>query len=97
MSSARSPDSRCVAARNAALAAALLVPLMAASAPAQCSTFWRAGDGVPGIRGQVNATHLWDPDGAGPAPPQLVFGGSFAMAGDVLASRIVALDPATGA
>ena len=45
---------------------------------AQCAPQWQAGDPLPYVRGKVNATVTWDPDGAGPAPLLLVVGGSFA-------------------
>ena len=63
---------------------------------AQCTTQWLPGDGIPGVGGTVYASTMWDPDGTGPAAPQLVVGGTFQTAGTVLASRVAAWNPATG-
>ncbi|MEO6597633.1 MAG: delta-60 repeat domain-containing protein [Planctomycetota bacterium] len=38
---------------------------------------WQAGDPLGRVRGSVMALVNWDPDGAGPAPLQLVIGGVF--------------------
>ena len=38
---------------------------------------WQAGDPLGHVRGNVTALVNWDPDGAGPAPLQLVIGGAF--------------------
>jgi hypothetical protein len=61
---------------------------------AQCEPQWLPGDGLPGIDGNVAATTVWDPDGPGPQSPLLVAGGDFAVAGDVLATHVVAWDGA---
>lgn len=47
---------------------------------------WRAGFGAPGVSSnqftpQVNALHVWDPDGPGPLSEVLVVGGAFITAG----------------
>ncbi len=67
-----------------------LLPAFSPAVPsaAQCATEWLPGDGIPGVVGSVNATTMWDPDGAGPAVPQLVAAGSFTVAGGVTANRI---------
>ena len=39
---------------------------------------------------------VWDPDGPGPLPPVVVVGGSFTVAGSVVANNIAAWNPATG-
>ena len=39
-----------------------------------------------GFNGDVNALVVWDPDGARPAPPRLIAGGSFTTAGGVAAA-----------
>jgi trimeric autotransporter adhesin len=66
----------------------------------QCEPVWRAFDpstaSFPGINGAVNASVMWDPDGSGPQSTKLVFGGTFTVAGDALASRIATVDLATG-
>ncbi len=68
---------------------------------AQCTPVWRPFDPTtatfPGVSGTVNATTTWDPDGPGPQTPKLVIGGSFTVAGTVLANNIALYDPATGA
>lgn len=69
----------------------------AASAQPVCPAQWLPGDGVPGVSGSVYAQTLWDPDGAGPLPAQLVVAGSFTLAGNVLANNIATYNPATGA
>ena len=68
---------------------------VATLATAQCTNVWRPG-GTPGVNGQVNASVSWDPDGAGPATPVWVVGGTFQMAGDQVARNVAAYDPAAG-
>lgn len=51
---------------------------------------------VPGVDGPVRALETWDPDGMGPATPQLVVGGKFAIAGDTVANNIAMWDPSSG-
>lgn len=63
---------------------------------AQCTPQWLAGIGAPGVDGAVVGTAMWDRDGAGPLPPLLVVGGSFATAGNVVANGIATFDPASG-
>lgn len=46
-------------------------------AAGQCRLEWLAGDPIPVVEGNVHATTVWDPDGAGPLPPVLVVGGNF--------------------
>ncbi len=65
-------------------------------APAQCSTQWLPGQGLPGTNFWVLATTTWDPDAAGPMQPVLVVGGSFTIAGNAVANHIATYDPATG-
>lgn len=74
--------------------AALLIPGPAARA--QCGPQWLPGDGVPGLNGRATASTLWDPDGPGPAPPRLVVGGYFTIAGNLPAKSIAAYDLVTG-
>lgn len=50
---------------------------------------------LAGANGQVAASVRWDPDGAGPLGPQLVFGGFFSNIGSTPVSSIGAFDPAT--
>ena len=61
---------------------------------AQCTTDWLP-DTIIGTNGAVLATTMWDPDGAGPANPVLVLGGSFSLAGSAVAANIVTWDPLT--
>ncbi|MFN0133594.1 MAG: GC-type dockerin domain-anchored protein [Phycisphaerales bacterium] len=51
-------------------------------------TSWQSVGG--GMAGTVWAMRPFDPDGPGPMPQQLIVGGSFSMAGSVLANRIAA-------
>lgn len=69
----------------------------AQSALAQCSPDWLVvqGQGIPGVGGIARATTSWDPDGAGPMPERLVIAGSFAQAGNVLASNVATFDGAS--
>lgn len=62
-----------------------------ASVAAQCTPQWQPGDPLPHVNGTVSATMTWDPDGAGPAPLQLVVGGSF-QAGGMLSTTIATFD-----
>lgn len=91
---------------SAVLAAVSILAAPSLSSPAQCANVWVAGYGVPwvpgyvppgGPDGWVNALHVFDPDGFGPAPVRLVAGGSFQSAGGVTASCLAALDLGTGA
>ncbi len=75
----------------AAIAAVLLGGGMARG---QCGG-WLAGDGVPGVDGDVYALVEWDPDGEGPATELWVVGGTFEVAGGVMARNIAAFDPVT--
>src|SRR5262245_24884283 len=74
--------------RTALIATMCVVTAFCAAARAQCTPHWLPGDGVPGVHGVVNASVLWDPDGAGPQQPQLVVGGYFAHANNVVANNI---------
>ncbi|HEU4419538.1 MAG TPA: hypothetical protein VFT55_11410, partial [Planctomycetota bacterium] len=74
-----------------------LAAVLGARITAQCSTHWLPGPGMAGTDGQVLATTTWDPDGSGPMQPVLIVGGSFSVAGQVLARNIAACDQVTGA
>ena len=67
------------------------VPVLRVSA--QCDD-WRAGPlvDIPGVDGTVYVATTWDPDGAGPLPPQLVIGGDFITAGGTTVNRIARWD-----
>lgn len=62
----------------------LLAAGIAARADAQCTPEWLPGDGLPGLNGTVKSSLVWD-DGTGPA---LYVGGSFTVAGNILANNI---------
>lgn len=65
------------------LLSALILPLamiaLAGAAAAQCEPQWQAGDPIVTPLGEVTATLVWDPDGAGPATSVLVAGGNFTV------------------
>ncbi len=67
----------------------VLVPAVACMAAptawAQCEPGWEVGitDGLPDFDDAVTATLNWDPDGAGPEPEMIVFGGEFLNAGNL--------------
>ena len=77
------------------LAAVLVAMLLSQRLPTQCDATWQARYGVPGTNGAVAATVMWDPDGSGPATSVIVVGGTFTVAGPVLANRIATYDPVT--
>ncbi|MFM9994465.1 MAG: hypothetical protein ACKVU4_01545 [Phycisphaerales bacterium] len=64
--------------------------------PGSCDPGWKFGldQGWPGVNGQVYATTVWDPDGAGPTPEWLVLAGGFTVAGDIFVKNIAAWDGA---
>lgn len=67
----------------------------APAALAQCSLQWQTGTGPTGIVGTVHASVAWDPDGAGPLPTRIAYGGAFTVAGDVAVKNIASYDPST--
>ncbi|MCB9879295.1 MAG: hypothetical protein H6835_16995 [Planctomycetes bacterium] len=77
-------------------AAAIFVAATSATLRAQCDLQWTATGGVPGASGRIRAATLWDPDGAGPQPVQVVVGGEFSFLCDELASLVAMIDPVTG-
>jgi len=82
--------------------ATALCLFLVSPALAQCQLEWLPGRPQRGTSGNpyqehVYALHRWDPDGAGPAPLRLVFGGSFPTIGPIVANRIASWEPATGA
>lgn len=76
----------------ASLPSIVLSAAIAAPAAAQCSWEWQRGLGFPGVNGPTWTITEWDPDGPGPAPRRLVFGGNFTAAGNVPANRIASWD-----
>jgi hypothetical protein len=59
--------------------AVVVAAVAALSAPAQCDLQWQPGDPASMPRGNVLATALWDPDGAGPSPLALIAAGRFTV------------------
>lgn len=75
-----------------ALAIAIAIALTQFAA-AQCPLQWQASEPIPFVYGDVRATTVWDPDGAGPSPALLVVGGNFSV-GAQLGTSIAAFDGA---
>lgn len=67
---------------------------LAAFASAQCPTEWQSMGIDSPVDDSVNASCMWDPDGAGPAAPRVVVAGSFGVIGQGLAKRIASFDEA---
>ena len=63
-------------------------------AVAQCAPSWIT-DGGFGADGDVHCALEWDPDGAGPARPELVVGGAFTRVAGVLVNNLARIDPLT--
>ncbi len=55
---------------------------LATALQAQCFPTWQPGLGIPGVNHHVHGATSWDPDGAGPAQPLVVFGGDFSQSGE---------------
>ncbi|HET7224605.1 MAG TPA: hypothetical protein VFK69_02735 [Candidatus Eisenbacteria bacterium] len=93
----RFPPSRCARARRGAiigLLAAVALGGTAHRARSQCSQ-WVAGplgSTVVGADSAIRAMQVWDPDGAGPAAPLLVVGGSFHSINGVAARHVATWD-----
>jgi len=68
-----------------------------ASIDSDCPGEWSSSpaQNFPGVDGTVYASILWDPDGSGPLPPQLVIGGDFTSAGGVATGCLATCDPFT--
>ena len=73
----------------------LLIAVLGRGLPGQCTTQW-APSPLPGTNGELRATAMWDPDGAGPEAPRLVVGGAFTIAGNAVANNIAMFDDASG-
>src|SRR5439155_3920885 len=71
----------------------IAVWMLPVRALAQCDD-WRAGPlfDIAGVNGHVFAVAMWDPDGAGPLPAQLVIGGDFTTAGGTVVNCIARWD-----
>ena len=74
---------------------ALVGALLTTWGAAQCQVGAQVEIGVGGIDDEALASVMWDPDGVGPAGPQLVLGGEFTVAGDIDANHVVLCDPVT--
>ncbi|MEZ6037818.1 MAG: hypothetical protein R3F29_10085 [Planctomycetota bacterium] len=75
----------------------VLLPLaVAASLRAQCDPTWMASGSVPGSNAPIVDSALWDPDGPGPAAPQLVVVGSMELVADQRVFGVACRDTATG-
>ena len=74
----------------------VVASLLAATVHAQCGLAWRPGVGINGVDDFVYDLTTWDPDGAGPAPLQVVVAGEFLKAGHAVAAHIATWNPATG-
>jgi hypothetical protein len=59
---------------------------------AQCDPQWLPGGWHLGFDGPITASTVWDPDGPGPAPPELVVAGTFTIAGDEPAAGVASWD-----
>lgn len=78
----------------------MLLAMHRGEAVAQCTQTWQPLGTPPGVGGHivdgadwgVFASTLWDPDGVGPLPAQLVVGGTFTTAGGSPANRIARWD-----
>ncbi len=83
-------------ARAAVLAAfgGLAIGVFSGISAAQTCTGWFPPDPTAGPLGTVNAITTFDPDGEGPLPEWIIFGGRFTVAGDVISPNVVAWDGA---
>ncbi|HVU62423.1 MAG TPA: hypothetical protein VHC70_00495, partial [Phycisphaerales bacterium] len=82
--------------RHRTMVALALMPIASTvQAQGPCDLRWIPVGSVPGTNNVVNASTVWDSDGAAPRGPLVVIGGDFTMAGNVAALRIATYDPAT--
>ncbi|MFA6045401.1 MAG: immunoglobulin domain-containing protein [Phycisphaerales bacterium] len=90
--------SRIARVRSLSLALGLLTMAFAATnarAQGSCDGTWVPTMGPSGVDGTVYAMAKWDPDGPGPLPEGVLMGGSFAVAGNVVANNIAWWNPQT--
>lgn len=78
--------------RNSALVLATL-PVLGRVAVGQCENAWTAFAEARTTSGQILDMKLWDPDGAGPLPEEVVIGGAFGAAGGEVIPYLAAYDP----
>ncbi len=69
--------------------------LFVSAVHAQCATDWVPGNPPQSPLGEVGASVMYDPDGAGPLTPRLVVGGYIFGAGNVTTRGVVAWDPSS--
>src|SRR5678815_3488868 len=75
------------------LAASSVLAAVAGQASAQCPNGrWLSGAGITGPSGRVLALTMWDPDGPGPQPSQLIAAGEFLSCGTTTVNRIARWD-----
>lgn len=73
----------------------LALAVVSGRAVAACEPQWLTGQQVPGVVGTVYAATTWDPDGPGGQAGVVVVGGSFSVAGGIMAKNIAIWDPTT--
>lgn len=78
-----------------ALNSLFVATTIAGPAIAQCTPQWTPG-AVPGANGVVHDTVEWDPDGAGPQPVHIVYGGSFTAIGSIATDSVAMRNTITG-
>lgn len=78
------------------IAFAVTLTIATASAQSACSGQLQALDVPSGIDGALNDSVLWDRDGSGPLPAELVIGGAFRRVGGVVANGVARRDALLG-
>lgn len=66
-----------------------------ATATGQCGSLLRPGLGSANVTGPVRCSTWWDQDGPGGAPPVVVLGGAFPLAGSISSNLLASYDPTT--
>jgi hypothetical protein len=67
-----------------------------ATAQSACGSQLQALDVPSGIDGALNDSVLWDRDGSGPLPAELVIGGAFRRVGGIVANGVARRDALLG-
>lgn len=65
------------------------------TAACQCGSVLTPGSSSASVNGAVRCSTWWDQDGPGGAPPVVVLGGSFPLAGSVSSNFLASYDPTT--
>jgi trimeric autotransporter adhesin len=73
-----------------ALSPAVTPPLWA-----QCQPSWGGSTPLPASNGTIADAVDWDPDGTGPQPALVVFGGTFTSIANIQANNVAAFNPQT--